>query len=436
MADASGGGAAGGSAAGAAGAGGMEKRLQAILNDDAERIVGNAFCVGCAALHGGAAGVRSVVLTSARARARVFVCVCVSFVCVRRGARARVQAMTEFCASEHCDENIRFWTAVRAFKRESEPTLQIGLAREIVATFIADSAPVQINADARTRARYTAAIAANEAAPNVFEKLERIAFRELMIETLPRYLRHLDKMRRRHSSLPLSHAVSSPRLLSGATRRMSLMSDGPSEGGGGGSGSLPAPPARSVSGGASFRGKLPGGPAAAPAAAAPAGAGGGASRGGGGSGAAALDVPIEGELARALRLRKKSTVLGLHVRPIFSARERAEHVEVAARLRSQAHKLGYLHKRGDGFQSWKRRWFVLTRDTLAYFESASGVDPPRGVVLLIEVRAVNEVPEADVGMRYVFTLVTNRRTYYVQANSPRDLERWLRALRLLVREPA
>lgn len=51
---------------------------------------------------------------------------------------------------------------------------------------------------------------------------------------------------------------------------------------------------------------------------------------------------------------------------------------------------GYLTKQGHKVKSWRRRWFVLHPDTLAYYPKPNQMKP-LGVVKIEDISAVREV---------------------------------------------
>ena len=87
-----------------------------------------------------------------------------------------------------------------------------------------------------------------------------------------------------------------------------------------------------------------------------------------------------------LKLRKKS-FLGMRMKQRHSKTDLATFEALGALLRDQCVKAGFLQKRGDKHQSWKRRWCVLGPAGLAYFLDEFRL-APKGMVLSEEVRLV------------------------------------------------
>ncbi|KAM4702579.1 pleckstrin homology domain-containing family A member 1 isoform 3-T3 [Rhinophrynus dorsalis] len=79
-------------------------------------------------------------------------------------------------------------------------------------------------------------------------------------------------------------------------------------------------------------------------------------------------------------------------------------------------------------KTWKRRYFLLDENTIAYFKSELERDPLR-VIQLKEVQKVQECKQSDIMMRdNLFEIVTSSRTFYVQADSPEEMQSWIRAI--------
>ncbi|KAM4702577.1 pleckstrin homology domain-containing family A member 1 isoform 1-T1 [Rhinophrynus dorsalis] len=91
-------------------------------------------------------------------------------------------------------------------------------------------------------------------------------------------------------------------------------------------------------------------------------------------------------------------------------------------------KAGYCVKQGAVMKTWKRRYFLLDENTIAYFKSELERDPLR-VIQLKEVQKVQECKQSDIMMRdNLFEIVTSSRTFYVQADSPEEMQSWIRAI--------
>ncbi|XP_064365659.1 pleckstrin homology domain-containing family H member 2 isoform X2 [Dromaius novaehollandiae] len=87
-------------------------------------------------------------------------------------------------------------------------------------------------------------------------------------------------------------------------------------------------------------------------------------------------------------------------------------------------KSGYLLKMGGKVKTWKRRWFVLKGGELLYYKSPSDViRKPQGQ---IELNASSHIERGD--GKQTIQLTTEKRTYYLTADSPNILEEWIQVL--------
>ncbi|XP_048858663.1 pleckstrin homology domain-containing family H member 2 isoform X2 [Brienomyrus brachyistius] len=92
-------------------------------------------------------------------------------------------------------------------------------------------------------------------------------------------------------------------------------------------------------------------------------------------------------------------------------------------------KAGYLLKMGGRVKTWKRRWFVLKAGELLYYKSPSDViRRPQGQ---IELSASSSIVRGD--NKQTLQLVTEKRVYYLTADSPNLLEEWIRVLQNVLR---
>ncbi|XP_052436807.1 pleckstrin homology domain-containing family A member 1a isoform X4 [Carassius gibelio] len=91
-------------------------------------------------------------------------------------------------------------------------------------------------------------------------------------------------------------------------------------------------------------------------------------------------------------------------------------------------KAGYCVKQGALMKNWKRRYFVLEQNSMSYFKSDLEKEPLR-IILLKEVHKVQECKHSEIMMRdNLFEVVTNSRTFYVQADSPEEMHSWIKAI--------
>ncbi|XP_069464563.1 pleckstrin homology domain-containing family H member 2 [Ambystoma mexicanum] len=95
-------------------------------------------------------------------------------------------------------------------------------------------------------------------------------------------------------------------------------------------------------------------------------------------------------------------------------------------------KSGYLLKLGGKVKTWKRRWFVLKGGELLYYKSPSDViRKPEGQM---ELSVSSHIVRSE-GKQTV-QLITEKRTYYLSADSPNILEEWIRVLQNVLRVQA
>uniref|UniRef100_A0A8C9U8B8 Pleckstrin homology, MyTH4 and FERM domain containing H2 n=1 Tax=Scleropages formosus TaxID=113540 RepID=A0A8C9U8B8_SCLFO len=100
--------------------------------------------------------------------------------------------------------------------------------------------------------------------------------------------------------------------------------------------------------------------------------------------------------------------------------------------RSPLEKSGYLLKMGGKEKTWKRRWFVLKAGELLYYKSPSDViQRPQGQ---IELSATSSIARSE--GKQTLQLVTEKRVYYLTADSPNLLEEWIRVLQNVLRVQA
>ncbi|XP_067895724.1 pleckstrin homology domain-containing family H member 1 isoform X2 [Heterodontus francisci] len=92
-------------------------------------------------------------------------------------------------------------------------------------------------------------------------------------------------------------------------------------------------------------------------------------------------------------------------------------------------KSGYLLKMGGQVKTWKRRWFVLRNGEILYYKSPSDViRKPQG---RIELSSSSRIVRGEGAQ--TFQLVTEKRTYYLTADSPNILEEWIRVLQSILK---
>ncbi|XP_041353761.1 pleckstrin homology domain-containing family H member 2-like isoform X2 [Gigantopelta aegis] len=95
-------------------------------------------------------------------------------------------------------------------------------------------------------------------------------------------------------------------------------------------------------------------------------------------------------------------------------------------------KCGYLSKLSGKVKTWKRRWFVLRNGELFYYKSQHDVlRKPQGSIMLDEqTKIVKSSAECT------FEIFNSKKTHYLTANSPAELERWVRLLNRVLKRQA
>jgi len=86
---------------------------------------------------------------------------------------------------------------------------------------------------------------------------------------------------------------------------------------------------------------------------------------------------------------------------------------------------GYLIKQGQKIKNWKRRWFTLSSSALTYREEESTA--AKGIIYMAEVilaRRSCKYPDK----KFLFEVITKKRTYYMMASSQDEMTSWTDAL--------
>jgi len=99
------------------------------------------------------------------------------------------------------------------------------------------------------------------------------------------------------------------------------------------------------------------------------------------------------------------------------------------RLSPVVSKRGYLNYMEDKEQKWFKRWFVVVRPYLIIF-SNSREQVERDIINLTASQI--ELPEDDLNIGYVFTLMTSHRIYLIHSDNEKELHDWIYALNPLL----
>ncbi|XP_030641946.1 pleckstrin homology domain-containing family H member 1 [Chanos chanos] len=95
-------------------------------------------------------------------------------------------------------------------------------------------------------------------------------------------------------------------------------------------------------------------------------------------------------------------------------------------------KSGYLLKMGSQVKAWKRRWFILRNGEILYYKSPSDViRKPQGQM---ELNSSCRIIRGEGSQ--TFQLITEKRTFYLTADSPNILEEWIRVLQNVLKVQA
>uniref|UniRef100_A0A8C9SIV6 Pleckstrin homology domain containing, family H (with MyTH4 domain) member 1 n=1 Tax=Scleropages formosus TaxID=113540 RepID=A0A8C9SIV6_SCLFO len=99
---------------------------------------------------------------------------------------------------------------------------------------------------------------------------------------------------------------------------------------------------------------------------------------------------------------------------------------------SPLEKSGYLLKMGSRVKAWKRRWFVLKNSEMLYYKSPSDVIwKPQGQM---ELNSSCRIARGEGAQ--TFQLITEKKTFYLAADSPNILEEWIRVLQNVLKVQA
>ncbi|XP_067311508.1 pleckstrin homology domain-containing family H member 1 [Pseudorasbora parva] len=95
-------------------------------------------------------------------------------------------------------------------------------------------------------------------------------------------------------------------------------------------------------------------------------------------------------------------------------------------------KTGYLLKMASQVKAWKRRWFILRNGEILYYKSPSDViRKPQGQM---ELNSSCHIARGEGAQ--TFQLITEKKTFYLAADSPNILEDWIRVLQNVLKVQA
>uniref|UniRef100_A0A8C6PGV7 Pleckstrin homology domain containing, family H (with MyTH4 domain) member 1 n=1 Tax=Nothobranchius furzeri TaxID=105023 RepID=A0A8C6PGV7_NOTFU len=107
-------------------------------------------------------------------------------------------------------------------------------------------------------------------------------------------------------------------------------------------------------------------------------------------------------------------------------------LEFFVSLKETLEKSGYLLKMSSQVNAWKRRWFILRNGEILYYKSPSDViRKPQGQIELNSSCCIVRGEGAQ-----TFQLITEKKTFYLTADSPNILEEWIRVLQNILKVQA
>lgn len=92
---------------------------------------------------------------------------------------------------------------------------------------------------------------------------------------------------------------------------------------------------------------------------------------------------------------------------------------------------GYLLKLGRN-KGWRKRWFVLRTDTLAYYEDEKEYSPHR-IIPLHHIIDSLEIDPVSKSKQHCFKIIIPKRSYVLCASTENDMDSWLNALVVAIR---
>ncbi|KAK7475374.1 hypothetical protein BaRGS_00033392 [Batillaria attramentaria] len=91
-------------------------------------------------------------------------------------------------------------------------------------------------------------------------------------------------------------------------------------------------------------------------------------------------------------------------------------------------KAGYAVKQGAVRKNWKRRYFVLHEQGLSYFKSEQDKSPIR-TIPIADILEARPSEGANLNRDNLFEILTSKRIFYIQCDSPADMNSWIDAIR-------
>ncbi|KAG5682451.1 hypothetical protein PVAND_011802 [Polypedilum vanderplanki] len=115
--------------------------------------------------------------------------------------------------------------------------------------------------------------------------------------------------------------------------------------------------------------------------------------------------------------------LALSIHASLPAMMRASYID-SPNKKSELEKSGHLVKLGGKLKTWRKRWFVLKNGTLMYWKSQHDINKkPQGEIALDDTCRITHAEGAS-----TFEINTNKRTYYLTADSNALMDDWVKVL--------
>lgn len=97
-------------------------------------------------------------------------------------------------------------------------------------------------------------------------------------------------------------------------------------------------------------------------------------------------------------------------------------------------KTGYAVKQGAVRKNWKRRFFVLHEGGLSYFKSEQDKQPIK-TLLVTDISEARQAEGSSVNRDNLLEIVTSKRTFNVQCDSPAEMRSWIQEITALLSGP-
>jgi len=100
-------------------------------------------------------------------------------------------------------------------------------------------------------------------------------------------------------------------------------------------------------------------------------------------------------------------------------------LQISVASLNPADKDGFLTKQGGTIKTWHERWFVLKGKKLVYFKTRNDLEA-KGIIELEQDSTVRDEKDKK---KFMFSVSTSRRVYYIYAKNERDRSAWMESIR-------